>query len=266
MTASSRRSTAPRDSVEPSGRPTDGMTTTPAESFSHGVLAIAITLLVLRLGTGEGGGTLAHRLSHQSPLFLSYFISFMSIGTVWLNHHEVVSRLSHLDHTFLILNLLLLMVVSLLPFPTRVVGQELAGGTHADQRTAALRTPGHSSLPQSPFSSSGVGRQGVAVDQARCAGAAQPGSDAALRPRDPCLRDSLRLGPLESSRCAGVGRSDHGLLPVVRRDHRYAHDAHGWGEHRTARAGTFGGYGSWVGPNVRWRVEPSATGRLDRPR
>ncbi len=139
MTAGSRRSTAPRDSVNPSGRPTDGMTTTRAESFSDGVVAIAITLLVLQPGTGEGGGTLAHRLSHQSPLFLSYFISFMNIGTVWLNHrHEVVSRLSHLDRTFLILNLLLLMVVSLLPFPTRVVGQELAGGTHADQRTAAL--------------------------------------------------------------------------------------------------------------------------------
>lgn len=108
------------------------------EGFSDGVLAIAITLLVLQLGTGNGRGTLAQRLSHEWPLFLSYFISFANIGTVWLNHHKVVSRLSHIDHTFLVLNLLLLMIVSLLPFPTRVVGQQLAGGTHADQRTAAL--------------------------------------------------------------------------------------------------------------------------------
>jgi hypothetical protein len=43
---------------------------------------------VLQLGTGEGGGTLAHRLSHQWPLFLSCFISFMNIGTVCLNHHK----------------------------------------------------------------------------------------------------------------------------------------------------------------------------------
>jgi uncharacterized membrane protein len=108
------------------------------EGFSDGVLAIAITLLVLQLGTGNGRGTLAQRLSHEWPLFLSYFISFANIGTVWLNHHKVVSRLSHIDHTFLVLNLLLLMIVALLPFPTRVVGQELAGGTDADQRTAAL--------------------------------------------------------------------------------------------------------------------------------
>jgi hypothetical protein len=221
------------------------MTTTRAESFSDGVLAIAITLLVLQLGTGEGGGTLAHRLSQQRPQFLSYFISFMNTGTVWLNHHKVVSRLSHLDHTFLILNLLLLMVVALLPFPTRVVGQELAGGTHTDQRTAAL-LHARDILPclnrlSRPLA---LGGKGAPVDQARCAGAAQPGSDAALRPRHPCLRDSLRLGALESSRCAGVGRSDHGLLPVVRRGRRYAHDAHGWGERRTARVGTLGRYGS----------------------
>jgi uncharacterized membrane protein len=138
VTASSQTSTQSRDSSKRSDRPTDGLTTTRAESFSDGVLAIAITLLVLQLGIGHGGGTLAHRLSQQWPLFLSYFVSFVNIGTVWLNHHKVVSRLSHVDHTFLVLNLLLLMVVSLLPFPTRVIGEELAVGTHADQRTAAL--------------------------------------------------------------------------------------------------------------------------------
>jgi uncharacterized membrane protein len=114
------------------------LTTSRVEGFTDGVLAIAITLLVLQLGVDNRGGTLAHRLAHQWPLFLSYFISFMNIGTVWLNHHKIVSRLSHVDHTFLVLNLLLLMVVSLLPFPTRVVGQALAGETQADQRTAAL--------------------------------------------------------------------------------------------------------------------------------
>jgi uncharacterized membrane protein len=65
------------------------------------------------LGTGRGGGSLADRLSHQWPSFLSYFISFMNIGTVWLNHHKVVSHLDRVDHTFVVLNLILLMVVSL---------------------------------------------------------------------------------------------------------------------------------------------------------
>lgn len=137
MTATSRASGA-GDPLQKSRWLTDGLSTGRVEGFTDGVLAIAITLLVLQLGTGTGPGTLAHRLAQQWPLFLSYFISFMNIGTIWLNHHKVASRLDHVDHTFLVLNLLLLMIVSLLPFPTRVVGQALAGETHADQRTAAL--------------------------------------------------------------------------------------------------------------------------------
>lgn len=81
---------------------------------------------------------LAHRLSSEWPFFLSYVISFLNVGTVWLNHHNVVSRLGRVDHTFLVLNLLLLMVVAFLPFPTRVIGEELAHGSGADQRVAAL--------------------------------------------------------------------------------------------------------------------------------
>jgi uncharacterized membrane protein len=119
-------------------RESDGLTTGRVEGFSDGVLAIAITLLVLQLGENEGEGSLAHRLGEEWPFFLSYFISFVNIGTVWLNHHKVVSGIGRIDHTFLVLNLLLLMVVSLLPFPTRMVGEELASGSDADQRTAAL--------------------------------------------------------------------------------------------------------------------------------
>ena len=119
-------------------RESDGLTTGRVEGFSDGVLAIAITLLVLQLGEGQGEGSLAHRLGEEWPFFLSYFVSFLNIGTVWLNHHKVVGRLGRIDHTFLVLNLLLLMVVSLLPFPTRMVGEELASGSDADQQTAAL--------------------------------------------------------------------------------------------------------------------------------
>lgn len=78
---------------KPADRDADGLTTGRVESFSDGVLAIAITLLVLQLGDGDGGGSLANRLSHEWPFFLSYAISFLNIGTVWLNHHKVISRL-----------------------------------------------------------------------------------------------------------------------------------------------------------------------------
>jgi uncharacterized membrane protein len=119
-------------------RESDGLTAGRVEGFSDGVLAIAITLLVLQLGSSETGGRLSDRLAHEWPFFLSYFISFMNIGTIWLNHHKVISRLGRIDHVFLLLNLALLLVVSFLPFPTRMVGEELASGNYADQRTAAL--------------------------------------------------------------------------------------------------------------------------------
>jgi uncharacterized membrane protein len=138
VTTTSPTSSSPRDPVQRADRETDGLTTGRVEGFSDGVLAIAITLLVLQLSSDHARSSLADRLSREWPLFVSYLISFMNIGTVWLNHHRVVSRLARIDHTFLVLNLLLLMVVAFLPFPTRVVGEQIAGGTDADQRTAAL--------------------------------------------------------------------------------------------------------------------------------
>src|SRR5262245_2865931 len=109
----------------------DGLTTGRLEGFSDGVLAIAITLLVLQLGSNDGEGSLAHQLREEWPFFLSYLISFLNIGIIWLNHHKVVSRLARVDHVFLVLNLLLLLIVAVLPFPTRVIGEELAGGSGA---------------------------------------------------------------------------------------------------------------------------------------
>lgn len=132
-------------------RESDGLTAGRLEGFSDGVLAIAITLLVLQLGSGEGEGSLAHRLGEEWPFFLSYFISFLNIGVVWLNHHKVISRLRRVDHTFLVLNLILLMVVAVLPFPTRVVGEELANGSGTDQLTAALIYAGNFLLASIAF-------------------------------------------------------------------------------------------------------------------
>jgi uncharacterized membrane protein len=116
----------------------DGLTAGRVEAFSDGVLAIAITLLVLQLDAGSGDGRLAERLGHRWPLYTSYLLSFVNIGTVWLNHHSIFSRLRRVDHGLVVLNLLLLLVVSALPFPTKVLGEALQGSDAADQRTAAL--------------------------------------------------------------------------------------------------------------------------------
>lgn len=129
----------------------DGLTTGRVEAFSDAVLAIAITLLVLQLGSGNGPGSLAHRLGEQWPVYVAYLLSFLNIGAVWLNHHSIFSRLRGVDHGLVLLNLLLLLVVSVLPFPTRVLGDALQTGGFADQRTAALLYAGNFLLASSAF-------------------------------------------------------------------------------------------------------------------
>jgi uncharacterized membrane protein len=119
-------------------RRTDGLTVGRVEAFSDAVIAIAITLLVLQLDAGSGTGGLAERLGHRWPLYASYLLSFVNIGTVWLNHHSIFSRLRTVDHGLVLLNLLLLLVVSALPFPTKVLGEALQASDPADRRTAAL--------------------------------------------------------------------------------------------------------------------------------
>jgi TMEM175 potassium channel family protein len=121
----------------------DGLTSGRVEAFSDAVFAIAITLLVLQLGPGSGQGSLSHRLAEQWPLYVAYLLSFLNIGIVWLNHHSIFSRLRGVDHGLVLLNLLLLLVVSILPFPTSVVGDALQNGDFADQRIAALLYAGN---------------------------------------------------------------------------------------------------------------------------
>jgi uncharacterized membrane protein len=63
------------------------MSTGRLESFSDGVLAVAITLLSLDLAVnGPGHGTLAHQLTQRWPSFASYVVSFLVIGIIWINH------------------------------------------------------------------------------------------------------------------------------------------------------------------------------------
>jgi uncharacterized membrane protein len=108
------------------------------ESFSDGVFAIAITLLILQVGINTEGGSLAYRLAEQWPSYVSFVVSFAIVGILWLNHHQMFRDIRVADHGLVVLNLALLLVVSFIPFPTEVIGDELASGSYDDQRTAAL--------------------------------------------------------------------------------------------------------------------------------
>jgi uncharacterized membrane protein len=105
------------------------------ETFSDGVFAVAITLLVLNLHVTAAPGHLAHALGKEWPYYATYVVSFLTIGIIWMNHHGQWERIERADRTLTMLNLVLLMFVTLIPFSTGL----LAGHLHApsDQHVAA---------------------------------------------------------------------------------------------------------------------------------
>lgn len=94
------------------------------EAFSDGVFAVAITLLVLNLHAPEGD--LKQGLLHMWPAYLAYVVSFLTVGIMWVNHHAMFQHVTRTDRTLQLLNLLLLMSVVLVPFPTDLLGEQLA--------------------------------------------------------------------------------------------------------------------------------------------
>jgi TMEM175 potassium channel family protein len=94
------------------------------EAFSDGVFAIAATLLVLEF-TVSSNGDLGHHLLHLWPSYLAYATSFLTIGVIWMNHHFCVETIGRADRTLMFLNLLLLLTVAFMPFPTRLVAHYL---------------------------------------------------------------------------------------------------------------------------------------------
>jgi uncharacterized membrane protein len=97
------------------------------ETYSDGVFAIAATLLVLSFAvtTGPDAPPLGHQLLHLWPSYLAYATSFLTIGIIWMNHHFCVETIARADRTLMFLNLLLLLTVAFLPFPTRLVADYL---------------------------------------------------------------------------------------------------------------------------------------------
>ncbi|HZB97993.1 MAG TPA: TMEM175 family protein [Candidatus Sulfotelmatobacter sp.] len=105
------------------------------EAFSDGVFAIAITLLILTIAPPDNYRDLPHQLADRLPSLAAYVVSFTVIGIMWLNHHSIFAHFAKVDRPLLYLNLLLLMTVAFLPYPTEVFGRALREGEGA--RTAA---------------------------------------------------------------------------------------------------------------------------------
>jgi uncharacterized membrane protein len=106
------------------------------EAFSDGVFAIAITLLILEIKIPAPGPTpLFTQLARQWPSYVSFVISFGFIGIMWINHHRLFNQIKRADHLLMIFNLLLLLGVTAVPFPTAVLAAHLGG---PGQRSATL--------------------------------------------------------------------------------------------------------------------------------
>jgi uncharacterized membrane protein len=94
------------------------------EGFSDGVFGFAITLLGVDLALHPPGTPLQQAL-HAWPTYLAYLTSFLTIGGAWLLHTALTQQLARIDQLFLRLNLLVLLAVVFLPFPTRLVAEAL---------------------------------------------------------------------------------------------------------------------------------------------
>ncbi len=94
------------------------------ESFSDGVFGFAITLLAVSLAIRPPGGPL-QQLLRGWPSYVAYLISFLTIGGAWLGHTALTDRLTRVDAIFLRVNLLVLLGVAVLPFPTRLMADAL---------------------------------------------------------------------------------------------------------------------------------------------
>ena len=109
------------------------------EAFSDNVFAIALTLLVLNIKVptipqGDQPGYLLQQLAAEWPSYLTYIISFFTILLMWINHHVMFERVHRADHALMLLNGMMLLPVTLVPFPTSLLAVFIS---HPQARYAA---------------------------------------------------------------------------------------------------------------------------------
>jgi uncharacterized membrane protein len=115
------------------------------EAFSDGVFAVAITLLVLNIRIPGIDATPEKLLNDQAlwpallgqlPTMIAFVTSFATIGIMWINHHRLFNHIKRTDTGLMLFNLLLLLVIVFIPFPTALLAQQYA--VHPEMHAAAL--------------------------------------------------------------------------------------------------------------------------------
>jgi uncharacterized membrane protein len=108
------------------------------EGFSDGVFAIALTLLVLDLHAADRSGHLASALLQQWPAYVAYLAAFLNVSAIWINHHDLFTRIRRVDARLICANLVLLLIASLFPWPASVMSAAVENGNHGDQVAATV--------------------------------------------------------------------------------------------------------------------------------
>jgi len=108
------------------------------ETFADGVFAIAITLLVLGIGIPPVGKPLGAALLAQLPTFFAYVVSFLTVGIMWVNHHQLFTLIGRSNTTFAFINVVFLMFVAFMPYPTIVLAERLSSGVQSDTVLATV--------------------------------------------------------------------------------------------------------------------------------
>jgi TMEM175 potassium channel family protein len=97
------------------------MNKTRLEAFSDGVFAIVITLLILNIHVPDGGTLSLQSLRPLVPPVATFVLSFIIVGVYWIAHHHMLHFVTQVDRRLLWLNLLLLLSVVFIPFPTSLL-------------------------------------------------------------------------------------------------------------------------------------------------
>lgn len=97
-------------------------------TFTDGIFAIAMTILVLELRVpeipeGMVSTQLVPALVHIWPNLVAYFLSFILLGIYWVGHHNLFHFIKRVDRNFLWMNILFLMLVVLIPFTAGLLGR-----------------------------------------------------------------------------------------------------------------------------------------------
>jgi uncharacterized membrane protein len=94
------------------------------ESFADGIFAFAATLLILNIAVDQTQ-PLGPQLLHTWPSYAAYAISFITIGIIGINHHQVMHQIAHVDRFFLMVTVVFLMFIAFIPFPTRLLALDI---------------------------------------------------------------------------------------------------------------------------------------------